>query len=146
MAEVVVVARYQMDSVIPLHQDFRDKIVPGGGPHLVVKGDHENLTDAIQAADQVLPVLRRVDEGAGNAGDHFFRHPVKGEYRGDGAPGGGHLHRAPQQGGVAQVDSVEEAQGDDFFLRGHIVYAPKKFLMDVRVPFSARERQRNSPF
>ena len=88
VAEVVVVARHQMDGVIPLYQNFRDKIVPSGGPHLVVKGDHEDLLDAVQPPHQVPPVLGGVDEGTGDAGEYFFRYPVKGEYRGDSAPGG----------------------------------------------------------
>ncbi len=42
--------------------------------------------------------------------------PVKGEDRRGHAPAGGLLHRPPQQGGMAQMDSVKEAQGNDFFL------------------------------
>ena len=121
VAEMVVVACHQMDGVVAAHQNVRDKFVPGSGHHLPVEGDHDDLLNAVQPAHQLPPVLRRVDEGTGDAGDHFLRRPVKGEHRRGDAPLGRRLHSAPQQSGVAQVDSVEEAQGNDFFLDGHSV-------------------------
>ena len=144
VAEVVVVTRHQVDGVVAIYQNLGDEIGPGGGPHLVVKRDHDDIPDAVEAAYQVRPVLGRIDEGAGNAGEDLLRHPVEGEHRRGDTPGGGFLRRAPQQGGVAQVDSVKEAQGNDSFFHGY--YAPKKFLMDVSVPRWARERHRKSPF
>ena len=121
VAEVVVVPRHQMDRVVAAHQDPDDKVIPGRGHHLVVKGDHQHVLDAVQPPHQVPPVLRGVDEGAGDAGDHLLGRAVKGEDRRGDAPGGGLLRGSPQQGGVAQVDPVKEAQGDDFFLHGHTV-------------------------
>ena len=125
MAEVVVVSCHQVDGVIPLYQDLGDKVLPGGGHHLLVKGDHQHLLNPEEPAQQIRPVLGRIDEGAGDAGDHLLGDAVKGEDRGDHAPVGGLLHGAPQQGGVAQMDSVKEAQGNDFFLCGHIVTLQK---------------------
>ena len=113
MAEVVVVARHQVDGVVALHQNFRDEILPAGGPHLVVEGNHDDVPDAVEAAHQVGPVLRGIDEGAGNAGEDLLRHPVKGEHRRGDAPGGGFLRCPAEQGGVAQMDPVKEAQGND---------------------------------
>ncbi len=54
MTEVVVVARHQMDGVVPAHQNVGDEVVPRGGHHLVVKGDHQHLPDAKEPLDQVL--------------------------------------------------------------------------------------------
>lgn len=67
MAEVVVVAGHQMHGVIAADEDIPDKIVPGGGHHLVVEGHHQHLVDAVEAADQPPAVLRRVDERTGLA-------------------------------------------------------------------------------
>ena len=144
VAEVVVVACHQVDGVIPLYQDLRDEILPGGGHHLLVKGDHDDVVDAVKVLCQPGPVLRGVDEGHRRAGDYLLGGLGEGEHRRADAPGLGLLRRAAQQGAVAQMYPVKKAQGNDSRLIGH-TYAPKKFLIDVSVPHSARERQRKSP-
>lgn len=121
MAEVVVVSGHQMDGMIAANQNVGNEVIPGGGHHLMVKGNHNHLPDAEKAADQIPPVLGGVDQRAGLAGDDFLGGAVKGKDRRGCAPGLGLLHSPPQQGGVAQMDSVKEAQGNHFFLDGHNV-------------------------
>lgn len=118
VAEVVIVSRHQMDRVVAAHQDPDNKVIPGRGHHLAVKGDHQHVLNAVQPPHQVPPVLRGVDEGTGDAGDHLLRRAVKGEYRGGTAPQGGLLSGPAQQGAVPQVDSVKKAQGNDSFFHG----------------------------
>ena len=115
MAEAVVVARHQVDGVPAAHQQLRDEVLPAGGHHLPVEGGQDDLLDAVEPPDQVPAVLRGVDEGAGDAGDHLLGGPVEGEDGGGAAPPGGLLRRAAEKGGVAQMDPVEEAQGDHTF-------------------------------
>ncbi|CAN3967771.1 Spore maturation protein B, partial [Dysosmobacter welbionis] len=98
VAEVVIVSRHQMDRVVAAHQDPDNKVIPGRGHHLAVKGDHQHVLNAVQPPHQVPPVLRGVDEGTGDAGDHLLRRAVKGEYRGGTAPQGGLLSGPAQQG------------------------------------------------
>ena len=144
VAEAVVMTGHQMDGVIPLDENFRYEILPGCSHYLLVKGNHDDIIDAVETFGQPGPVLRGVDEGHRYAGDYLLRRLRPGEHRRADAPGLGLLRRAAQQGAMAQMYPVKKAQGNDSRLIGH-TYAPKKFLIDVSVPHSARERQRKSP-
>ena len=121
MAEVVVVPGHQMDGMVAANQNVGDEVIPGGGHHLVVERNHDDLPDAEEAANQIPPVLGRIDQRAGLSGDDFLGRTVKGKDRRGCTPGLGLLHSPPQQGGMAQMDSVKEAQGNHFFLDGHNV-------------------------
>ena len=119
VAEAVVMTGHQMDGVIPLDENFRYEILPGGSHHLLVKGDHDDIVDAVETFGQPGPVLRGVDEGHRYAGDYLLRRLRPGEHRRADAPALGFLHGAAQQGAVAQMDPVEKAQSNDFWLNGH---------------------------
>ena len=58
VAEPVVMARHQMHRAAALHQQLRYKVLPGHGHHLAVKGGQNDAVNAVQAADETLPVLR----------------------------------------------------------------------------------------
>ena len=119
VAEAVVMTGHQMDGVIPLDENFRYEILPGGSHHLLVKGNHDDIVDAVETFGQPGPVLRGVDEGHRYAGDYLFRRLRPGEHRRADAPAPGFLHGTAQQGAVAQMDPVEKAQSNDFWLNGH---------------------------
>ena len=125
VAEAVVVTRHQMDGVIPLDQNLRDEILPGGSHHLLVKGDHDDIVDAVEIFGQPGPVLRGVDEGHRHAGDYLLGRLRPGEHRRADAPALGFLHRAAQQGAVAQMYPVKKAQSNDFWLNGHSLCSKK---------------------
>ena len=114
MAEAVVMTGHQMDGVIPLDENFRYEILPGGSHHLLVEGHHDDLIDAVETFGQPGPVLRGVDEGHRYTGDHLLRRLCPGEHRRADAPAFGFLHGAAQQGAVTQMDPVEKAQSNDF--------------------------------
>ena len=118
MSEPVVMSRHQMDGVVASHQDADDVVVPGGGHHLLVKGDHQHVADAVQPADQVPPVLRGVDQRTGDTGDHLLGRAVEGKYCRGAAPPCGLFGSPAQQGAVTKMDSVEKAQGDNAFFHG----------------------------
>ena len=143
VAEAVVVARHQMHRAIALDQQLRDEVLPRHGHHVAVKGGQNDPVDAVEPADQALPVLRRVDEVHRLAGDHLLGRAVKGKDGRLRAQLAGALRRFLQQGAVPPVYAVEKAEGYHSSFQG--VHAPKKFFREVRVPFSARLRQRNVP-
>ena len=143
VAEVVIMARHQVDGPVGPHQQAIDKLLPGHGHHGVVKGGNDDLTDAVQPLHQIPTVLRRVDEAHRAAGDHLLRRAVEGKGSRYGiqlpGPADGHFQQSP----VAPVNAVEKAQGDNSSIQG--IHAPKKFLREVITPPSRRLRQRNSP-
>ena len=115
MPEMMVVACHQMHGVPAAHQKLRHEVLPAGGHHLVVKGGHNHIFDAIKPPDKLLSVLRGVDQRAGDSGDHLFRRPVEGKDRRHAAPLLCRFHGSFQQRGVAQVYPVKKAQGYDAF-------------------------------
>ena len=121
VAEMVIVARDQMNRMIALHQNLRDEIIPGGGAHLIVKRNHDDILNSVQTAQQIPAVFGGVDEGAGNSRDDLFRHPIKCKNSRRDTAGGGFFNCTLQQGSMTQMDSVKEAQGNNFFLHGHSV-------------------------
>ena len=143
VAEVVIMARHQVDGPVGPHQQAIDKLLPGHGHHGVVKGGNDDLADAVKPLHQIPAVVGGVDQAHRAAGDHLLGRTVEGEGGGDGlqlpGPGGGFF----QQGSVAPVNAVEKAQGDNSSIQG--THAPKKFLREVITPPSRRLRQRNSP-
>ena len=113
MAEAVVVACHQMDGMISLHQNFRDEILPRGGHHFAVEGNHDHIVDAVQVLSQPGPILRGVDEGNRHAGDHLLGRLGEGKDRRANAPRFGLFCRAAQQSAVAQMHPVKKAQSND---------------------------------
>lgn len=65
VAEAVVMTGHQMDGVIPLDENFRYEILPGGSHHLLVKGDHDDIVDAVETFGQPDPVLGELMRGTG---------------------------------------------------------------------------------
>ena len=143
MAEAVVVTRHQMHRAIALDQQLCDKILPRHGHHLVVEGGQYDPVDAVEAADQRLPVLRGVDEVHRLAGDHLLGWAVKGKDGRLRAQRTGALRRFLQQGAVAPVYAVKKAEG--YYSSFQSVHAPKKFFWEVRTPPSARLRHKKAP-
>ena len=59
VAEVVIVSRHQMDRVVAAHQDPDNKVIPGRGHHLAVKGDHQHVLNARIRLGQIMRVIGR---------------------------------------------------------------------------------------
>ena len=125
MAEPVIVSRHQMHSMIALHQNLRDKILPRGRHHLMVKGDHDDLVDAVEIFGEPRPVLRGVDQGHRHTGDHLLGRLCPCEHGGTDAPALCLRRRAAQQGAVPQMHTVKKAQCDYFRLNGHSLCSKK---------------------
>ena len=143
VAEPVVMARHQMHRAAALHQQLRYKVLPGHGHHLEVKGGQDDAVDTVQAADETLPVLRRVDEVHRLTGDHLLGRPVKGKDDRLRAQLTGPLCCPLQQGAVTAVYAVEKAKG--YHSSFQSVHAPKKFFREVKTPPSPRLRHRKLP-
>ena len=109
----------------------------------MVKGGQNDPLNAVKAADQALPVLRRIDEVHRLTGDHLLGRPVKGENHRLRAQLAGTLHCFLQQRAVAAVYAIEKAQGYHSSFQN--VHAPKKFFCEVRTPCAMRLRHKNVP-
>ena len=128
VAEVEVVPRHQVDRAVLPDQEVLDKRLPGHLHHAAVKVGDDDLPDAVQAAHQLRPVGGRGDEGdVRPAQDHILRVLVKGHRRRDGLQLSGHLRHPPEQSGVAQMDPVEEAQGDNTLFLIHSFPSPPSY-------------------
>ena len=114
--------------------------------HPLVKVGHDHLPDAVAPAHQLRPIQGGAEQGHRRGfQNQVLRVGVKGHRRRHGPQLQGLLPHPAQQGPVAQVHAVEEAQGNDSFFSLHCAYTSKKLLMVVAVPASHRPSSRNSP-
>lgn len=110
-----------------------------------VKVDKDHALDAEQAADELLAAVGAVDERDLRAEHERVRMHVKAHDRGDGPHLPGTCDRAAHKRGMADMDPVKKAQGNDTFLVFHTSRNLKKLLIVTAVPSVACASRRNSP-
>ena len=79
----------------------------------MIEGRQNDLLNPVNAADQLLPVLGRIDEKYRLAGNDLLGRTVKGEYGRCRVQLCGTLHSTAQQGAVAFMYAVKKTEGND---------------------------------
>ena len=127
VTEAEAVAGHQPPGPVPLSQ-HEDKIHPGHGHHLLVKGSDNDLFNAEQFPYRLAALLRRGEQRHRRTGNELPGRAVEGKYGRRESLFLGSLHRTTQQGLMTQMNTIKKAQGDDFsvfFVHGRTLQAAK---------------------
>ena len=122
-----------------------DEVLPGHFHHASVEVQKDGRVNAVDAADDLLPLRGAVDQG------NFFSEYegigvyVKGKHRGSRVQFRRAFLHALKQGRMSAVYTVKKAERDRSAYFTHVVQTSKKDLIVRQRPRSTRARARNAP-
>lgn len=119
VAEVVIVTGDEVDGVPFADEVIGDKGLPRLMHPLQIEVVEDDVLDTVKVFHQPDAVVRGIYERDGFSGDEGSGMDVEGEGGRDGVKFEGALSDGTKEGGVAEVDAVEEAQSDHAWEKIH---------------------------